>query len=248
MVGAAALSACVLAGLVPPLEAFEGFGHPAVITVACVLVLSRGLQISGVVDALTRTILPAQAGATLSMTVLIGLGAVLSGFMNNIGAMALLMPVAIQMAKRLNLTPGQTLMPLAFGTILGGMTTMIGTPPNMIVASFRAETGSESFSMFDFTQVGLVVAVAGIAFILLLGQRLVPARKQTGVEGFDSGAYITEARVTEESKAVGMTLHEIEAALEESDTQVIGMVRNDVRLTVPNQWRKIVPGDILILE
>ncbi|MGE4419061.1 MAG: SLC13 family permease [Sulfurimonas sp.] len=248
MVGAAALLACVLAGLVPPLEAFAGFGHPAVITVACVLVLSRGLQISGVVDALTRAVLPAQAGVTLSMAALIGLGAVLSGFMNNIGAMALLMPVAIQIAKRLNLTPGQTLMPLAFGTILGGMTTMIGTPPNMIVAGFRAETGSESFSMFDFTQVGLVVAMAGIAFILLLGQRLIPARKQTGVEGFDSGAYITEARVLDESKAVGMTLHEIEATLDESDTQVIGMVRNNVRLTIPNQWRKILAGDILILE
>lgn len=248
MVGAAALLACVVVGLVPPLEAFVGFGHPAVITVACVLVLSRGLQISGVVDALTRAVLPAQAGVTLSMAALIGLGAVLSGFMNNIGAMALLMPVALQIAKRLNLTPGQTLMPLAFGTILGGMTTMIGTPPNMIVAGFRAETGSESFSMFDFTQVGLVVAVAGIAFILLLGQRLIPARKQTGVEGFDSGAYITEARVLDESKAVGMTLHEIEAVLEENDTQVIGMVRNNVRLTIPNQWRKILAGDILILE
>jgi len=248
MVGAAALLACVLAGLVPPLEAFAGFGHPAVITVACVLVLSRALQLSGVVDALTRTVLPAQAGVTLSMAALIGLGALLSGFMNNIGAMALLMPVAMQMAKRLDLTPGQTLMPLAFGTILGGMTTMIGTPPNMIVAGFRAETGSESFSMFEFTHVGLPVAVAGLIFILLLGQRLIPVRKQTGVEGFDSGAYITEARVTQESKAVGMTLYEIEAALDESDTQVIGMVRNDVRLSVPNQWRKILPGDILILE
>lgn len=248
MVGAGALLACVLAGLVPPLEAFAGFGHPAVITVACVLVLSRGLQISGVVDALTRTVLPTQAGATLSMAALIGLGAVLSAFMNNIGAMALLMPVAIQMAKRLNLTPGQTLMPLAFGTILGGMTTMIGTPPNMIVAGFRLETGAESFSMFDFTQVGLPVAVAGLAFILLLGPRLIPARKQTGVEGFKSGAYITEARVQENSKAVGMTLREVERALDESDTQVIGMIRNDVRLTAPDQWRKMLSGDILILE
>lgn len=248
MVGAGALLACVLAGLVPPLEAFAGFGHPAVITVACVLVLSRGLQISGVVDALTRTVLPTQAGAALSMAALIGLGAVLSAFMNNIGAMALLMPVAIQMAKRLNLTPGQTLMPLAFGTILGGMTTMIGTPPNMIVAGFRDETGSESFSMFDFTQVGLPVALAGLAFILLLGPRLVPARKQAGVEGFESGAYITEARVLENSKAVGMSLHKIEAVLDESDTQVIGMIRNDVRLTAPDQWRKMLAGDILILE
>ncbi|MCD6260115.1 MAG: SLC13 family permease [Helicobacteraceae bacterium] len=247
MVGAAALLACVLAGLVPASEAFMGFSHPAVITVVCVLVLSHALQMSGVVDALTRTVLPSQAGVTLSMTSLIGLGALLSGFMNNIGAMALLMPVALQMAKRLSLTPGQTLMPLAFGTILGGMTTLIGTPPNMIVAGFRAETGSEGFSMFDFTQVGLVVALAGITFILLLGKCLIPIRKQSGVEGFESGAYITEARIPQESKAVGMNLHEIEAALEESDTQVIGMVRNDVRLSVPNQWRKLLAGDILIL-
>jgi len=124
MVGAGALLACVVAGLIPPLEAFAGFSHPAVITVACILVLSRSLQISGVVDVITRAIIPAQAGVTLSMTALIGLGALLSGFMNNIGAMALLMPVAIQMAKRFNLTPGKILMPLAFGTILGGMTTI----------------------------------------------------------------------------------------------------------------------------
>lgn len=248
MVGAGALLACVLAGLVPPLEAFSGFGHPAVVTVACVLVLSRGLQVSGVVDALTRTVLPAQAGVTLSMASLIGLGAMLSGFMNNIGAMALLMPVAIQMAKRFNLAPGKTLMPLAFGTILGGMTTMIGTPPNMIVASFRVQTGSESFSMFDFTHVGLPVALVGLAFILLLGQRLVPVRKQAGVEGFESGAYITETRVDENSKAIGMTLHEIEAVLDKNDTQVIGMVRNNVHLMAPDQWRRVLAGDILILE
>lgn len=248
MVGAGALLACVLVGLVPPLEAFAGFGHPAVVTVACVLVLSHGLQISGVVDALTRAVLPAQAGITLSMAALIGLGALLSGFMNNIGAMALLMPVAVQMAKRLNLTPGQMLMPLAFGTILGGMTTMIGTPPNMIVAGFRAEIASEGFSMFDFTPVGLAVAIAGLAFILLLGQRLVPSRKQAGADGFESGAYITEARVVENSKAVGISLHEVDRLLIEADTQIIGIIRNNVRLTAINQWSKILEGDILILE
>ena len=248
MVGAAALLACVLVGLVPPLEAFTGLSHPAVITVACVLVLSHALQISGVVDALTRAILPAQSGIMLSMGALIGLGALLSGFMNNIGAMALLMPVAIQMAKRLNLTHGQMLMPLAFGTILGGMTTMIGTPPNMIVAGFRAQTASESFSMFDFTPVGLAVTVAGLAFILLLGQRLVPARKQTGADGFESGAYITEARVVESSKAVGISLHEVDRLLIEADTQIVGIIRNNVRLTTVNQWSKVLEGDILILE
>ena len=245
MVAIGALLACVLAGLVPANVAFSGFGHPAVVTVACVLVLSRGLQISGAASALTRAVLPATAGVTLSMAALLGLGAVLSSFMNNVGAMALLMPVAMQVAARLKLTPGQVLMPLAFSTILGGMTTLIGTPPNIIVSGFRAETGAGSFGMFDFTPVGLVVALAGVAFVALLGWRLVPARKQSGVEGFESGAYITEARVPEQSKAVGMSLREVEAAI---DTQIIGLVRHDVRLTAPSPWRKVRADDILVIE
>ena len=248
MVAMGALLACVLTGLVPSREAFAGFGHPAVVTVACVLVLSRGLQISGVVGALTRAVLPAQAGVTLSMAALLGLGAVLSSFMNNVGAMALLMPVAMQVAGRLNLAPGQVLMPLAFGTILGGMTTLIGTPPNVIVSNFRAQSGSGGFAMFDFTPVGLAIAVAGVAFVAWLGWRLVPARKQAGVAGFESGAYISEARVLEDSKAVGMRLREIEAALDEADAQIIGLVHHDVRLTPPSPWRKVRAGDILVLE
>ena len=248
MVAVGALVACVLAGLVPPREAFAGLGHEAVVTVACVLVLSRGLQDSGAVGALTRVVLPPQAGITLSMAALLGLGAVLSSFMNNVGAMALLMPVAIQVAGRLGLAPGQVLMPLAFGTILGGMVTLIGTPPNVIVAGFRAQTGASSFAMFDFTPVGLPVALAGVAFVALLGWRLVPVRKQAGVEGFESGAYITEARVPEGSKAVGKTLREIEASIDAAGAQIIGMVHHEVRLTVPSPWRKVRAGDILVVE
>lgn len=248
MVAVGALVACVLAGLVPAHEAFAGFGHPAVISVACVLVLSRGLQNSGAVDALTRAVLPAQSGIGLSMAALIGLGAVLSGFMNNVGAMALLMPVAMQLAGRLNLTPGQVLMPLAFGTIFGGMTTLIGTPPNLVVSGFRARTGVGGFAMFDFTPVGLAVASAGVVFVAVLGWRLVPARKQSGIEGFESGAYITEARVPEECKAVGMRLLEIEAELEENGAQILGLIHKDIRLTAPNPRRKVRAGDILVME
>ena len=178
MVAAGALLACVLAGLVAPAEAFSGFGHPAVVTVACVLVLSRGLQSSGAVDVLAARLLPAKAGMVASLAALVGLGALLSGFMNNVGAMALLMPVAMQLAGRLSLPPGRVLMPLAFGTILGGMTTMIGTPPNLIVSGFRAQQGTGSFAMFDFTPIGLAVALGGILFIVLLGWRLVPAREK----------------------------------------------------------------------
>ncbi len=248
MVALASLLACVVAGLIPQAEAFAGFGHPAVITVACVLVLSRGLQTSGAVDALTRTVLPAKAGLIFSLAALVGLGALLSGVMNNVGAMALLMPVAMQMARRLDLAPGQILMPLAFGTILGGMTTMIGTPPNLIVSGFRAELGSGGFGMFDFTPVGLVVAAGGVLFVVLVGWRLVPVRKQAGVEGFDSGAYITEARIPEDSKVAGKTLREVEASMDEGDAQILGLVRNGVRMNAPNPWRALEPGDILVIE
>ncbi|WP_454455494.1 SLC13 family permease [Thauera phenylacetica] len=248
MVAAGALLACVLAGLVPPDAAFAGFAHPAVVTVACVLVLSRGLQISGAVDALAAALLPAKAGILLSLAALVGLGALLSGFMNNVGAMALLMPVAMQLASRLALPPGRVLMPLAFGTILGGMTTMIGTPPNLIVSGFRAQTGAGSFAMFDFTPIGLAVAVVGTLFIVLLGWRLVPAREKASTEGFETGAYVTEVRVVPDSKAAGLFLREIEARLDEAGAQIIGLVRNEVRMTAPQSSRKVLAGDILVIE
>ncbi|MEZ5664778.1 MAG: SLC13 family permease [Burkholderiaceae bacterium] len=248
MVAVSALLACVLAGVVPAGAAFAGLGHPAVVTVACVLVLSRGLQASGAVDALAQVVLPAGAGRTLSLAALVGLGALLSGFMNNVGAMALLMPVAMQLAQRLTLSPGQVLMPLAFGTILGGMTTLIGTPPNLIVAGFRAEAVGSGFGMFDFTPVGLSVAVIGVAFVALLGWRLVPARRQSGLEGFETGAYLTEARVAEGSASAGKSLGELEQALDESGAQIVGLVRNETRIVAPSPWRRVHAGDILVIE
>ena len=248
MVAAGALLACVLGGLVEPGDAFAGFGHPAVITVACVLVLSRGLQTSGAVDALARAILPAKAGRTLSLAALMGLGALLSSVMNNVGAMALLMPVAIHLSDRLGLAPGQILMPLAFGTILGGMTTLIGTPPNLIVSGFRAAAGQGGFAMFDFTPVGLTVALSGILLVALVGWRLVPARKQAGIEGFETGAYITEVRVPEDSKAAGLRLREIEEALADVDAQIVGVVHKEVRLIAANPGRMVHAGDILMIE
>jgi di/tricarboxylate transporter len=139
-------------------------------------------------------------------------------------------------------------MPLAFGSILGGMTTLIGTPPNLIVSGFRQQTGAGTFAMFDFTPVGLAVAAAGLVFIVLLGWRLVPARKRSDSESFDTGAYLTEARVPKESKAAGKTLLEIEAELEEAEAQVVGLVRNDVRVTAPSPSRIVRGGDILIIE
>ncbi len=248
MVAAGALLACVVTGLMPAREAFLGFGHPAVISVACVLVLSRGLQISGAVNVLARHTLPRQAGTAVSLLALVGLGALLSGFMNNVGAMALLMPLAIQLARRLQIAPGQVLMPLAFGTILGGMTTLIGTPPNLIVSGFRAERGAGGFSMFDFTPVGLAVALAGVAFVALVGWRLVPVRKQSGLEGFETGAYLTEARVVAESASIGKALYELDPKLDEVGAQVVGMSRDHMRVIAPYPGRRLREGDILVIE
>ena len=248
VVALAALMACVIAGLVPAEGAFAGFGHPAVITVACILVLSHGLQQSGAIDGLTRKILPRNAGRAATLGALMGLGALLSGFMNNVGAMALLMPIALQAAGRLDMTPGQVLMPLAFGTILGGMTTLVGTPPNLIVSGFRADAGLGQFGMFDFTPVGLAVAGAGLVFVVLIGWRLVPARKAAGGDGFETGAYLTEVRVPAKSKAVGMTLRRIEAELDGAEAQIVGLIRNEVKMNAPHGGRRIRPDDILVLE
>jgi len=248
LVALAALMACVLLGLVPAKQAFIGFGHPAVITVACVLILSRGLQNTGAVDRLTRWLLPKGMGLITGIAALAGLGALLSAFMNNVGAMALLLPVALQLSKRFEMAPSRVLMPLAFGTILGGMTTLIGTPPNLIVAGFREAAGGGSFGMFDFSPVGGAVAVTGLVFIVLLGWRLVPAREKGSVGDFDTGTYLAEARVREDSSTIGKTLKQADATLDHEGAQIVGLIRDEVRLYAPNPQRRIRSGDILIVE
>lgn len=250
LVAVSALVACVWSGLVKPADAFSGFGHPAVITVACMLIMSKALQMSGAVDVLARYAIPAKAGQMLSLAALTGVGALLSGFMNNVGAMALLMPVALKLAARLSIPPGRMLMPLAFGTILGGMTTLIGTPPNLIVAGFRADIagGKGSFAMFDFAAIGVPVALLGVAFIALVGWRLVPKRQTEGLEGFDTGAYLTEARILEDGASAGKTLAEIDKVLEDAGAQVVAMVRNDMRISAPSPYRALRAGDILVIE
>jgi len=248
LVALAALLACVFTGLIPGPEAFAGFGHGAVVTVACVLVLSRGLQSTGAIDVLAQKLLPKNAGLAIGIAMLTALGAFLSAFMNNVGALALLMPVAIQLAHKQEVTPGVVLMPLAFGTILGGMTTLIGTPPNLIVSGFRADLTGEPFRMFDYSPVGALVALTGVVFITVIGWRLVPRREPAGAESFDTGHYLTEVRVTEKNKVVGKPLREAEALLDNDEAQIVGLVRNDLRVQAPNPARVLRAGDILVLE
>lgn len=248
MVAAAALLAAVFTGLVPAESAFDGFSHPAVITVACILALSSSLQSSGAVGILTRTVLPAKAGPLLAIGGITILAAALSGFMNNVGALALLMPVALQAADRLDLPPSRMLMPVAFGSILGGMTTLIGTPPNLIVSSYRAEAGLGQFQIFDFAPVGLAVAGLGVAFILLVGWRLVPDRRRATGADFAAGSYLSEVVVPEDSKAAGMRLREVESALQQAEAQILALYRDKVNIPAPNPVRRVQAGDLLLIE
>ena len=248
LVALAALISCILLGLVPADRAFLGFGHPAVITVACVLILSRGLQDTGAVNRLTQWLLPRGVGLVAGIAALAGLGALLSAFMNNVGAMALLLPVALQLSKRFDMAPSRVLMPLAFGTILGGMTTLIGTPPNLIVSGFREAAGGGSFDMFDFSPVGGAVALAGLAFITLIGWRLVPAREKGSIGDFDTGTYLAEAHVREGSRTIGRTLSQADKALDSDGAQIVGLIRDDVHLYAPNPRRRIRADDVLIIE
>lgn len=202
----AALFAASLFGLVPQGEIFSGFGSPATITVVLVLIVSYGLTKSGAVEYVNRLVDPFADHPRLHIMVLSFVAAVLSMFMNNVGALALLMPVAIQSAIKADRSPATVLMPLSFASILGGLVTLIGTPPNILIASYRQEVTGESFTMFDFTPVGGVIALAGILFMLLFGWRLVKVRStDLGANLFDIDGYLFETRVTEDSPIVGMS-------------------------------------------
>lgn len=249
LVALAALVVSVILGLVPGEEAFYGFGHPAVITVAAVLVLSRGFERSGVVDVIAEQVLKVGDRLFLQLVALTGTVVVLSGFMNNVGALALLLPVAMRLAREHDTSPSLLLMPLAFGSLLGGLMTLIGTPPNIIIASYRGSETGETFGMFHFFPVGAVVALAGFAFIVLLGWRLVPQRagKATTEEMFDTANYLVELKVDEDSKAAGWTLRELQRELEET-VPVLAVVRDDRRWAGHAFLGVLREGDILLME
>jgi len=245
-----ALLAAVITGIVPAGEAFAGFGHPAVITVTAILILSSALRDSGIVNPIVRWLRPLGSRPNLQVLAIVGLGAACSAFMNNVGALALILPVAVQSAYAAGRSPSQLLMPLSFGTLLGGLTTLIGTPPNIIIASIRATHYGQPFGMFDFAPVGLGVAVAGIAFLALVGWRLMPAREQAtdDVEAlYHVEDYITEVRLPPESPFVGHRLVDLET-LGQGDVAVVALVRRKDRMLAPSGYIRLQAGDILILE
>jgi di/tricarboxylate transporter len=238
-------------GLVPINEVFLGFGHPAVITVAAVLVLSRGLFNAGAVDLLSRHMAKVGTVPTIQVTALAGIVVVCSSVMNNVGALALLMPVAIWMSRQSGRSPSLLLMPLAFGSLLGGLVTLIGTPPNIIIALYRVETGLPAFRMFDFAPVGIGVALAGLVFISLFGWRLTPKReaRSSPDELFEIENYITEIIVPEGSKFVGQTIFHLTSAMEkETEATVVSLSRGEIHKPAPSWYEILEPGDVLMVE
>lgn len=239
-----------ITGVVPGAEAFTGFGHPAVITVAAVLVVSRALLNSGMVDSIVRLMARVGENPIMQLGALVVAVTVCSAFMNNIGALALFMPVAIRMARKNERSPSLFLMPLAFGSLLGGLITQVGTPPNIIISLFRAEVnGGEPFRMFDFAPVGGGVALAGVLFIIFIGWRLMPRRKGqlSPEELFEIKDYITEIRVPEDSKYAGKKLRELENAMD-ADVLVVGYVRGGQKLPAPSPNRVLRAGDSVIVK
>lgn len=232
-----ALLAVAVAGLVPSDELFAGFGHPAVVTVAAVLVISQGLVNGGVVDNIAKLLGKVGHRPTLQVLMLTAVVALCSGFINNVGALALLMPVAVWMSREAGRSPSLLLMPLAFGSLLGGTMTLIGTPPNIIIASYRE---GDSFGLFDFAPVGAAITLAGIAFITLVGWRLTPRRQDSDDGGklFSVGDYVTELKIPEDSSFAGGTLHNLLTRAEsEEDVVVLALIRNEERSLAPSTFK-----------
>ncbi len=244
------LMAAVLAGLVPVGQAFSGFGHPATITVAAVLVLSRVLSDSGAIDLLGKLIRPAMGSTSSHVGVLAGLGAAMSTVMNNVGALGILMPMALQSARKVARSPASLLMPLSFGSILGGLVTLIGTPPNIIVAAYRGELTGTPFAMFDYSPAGIAIAIAGLLFVTLVGWRLVPRRDASrAADGalFDIETYITEVRVPDGNPNIGKTLREIDEMTEDIDAVIMDQIRNE-RVYPAATRKQLQAGDILKIQ
>jgi len=250
LVALMALMAVLVGGVVPADQAFVGFGHPAVITVAAVLVISRALQHSDAIAWIVRRVTDAKLGASLQVGVIAALVAALSGFMNNVGALALLMPVVLQIARKADRSPRELLMPLAFGSLLGGLVTMIGTPPNIIVATVRADYAAEAFGMFDFTPVGAAVAVVGVVFIALVGWRLIPKHEAPTQSDrvFEIDDYITEVRIPPKTPLIGKTIREAYEHGVSDDIVFVSIHRRGRQRYAPPLDAVLRSGDHLLIE
>jgi len=251
LVAFVALLAALLTGVVPAQQAFSGFGHPATVIIALVLIISRGLSNSGVIELLTRFFVDASRKLAAHVGIMSALAAVLSAFMNNVAALALLMPIDMQAASKAKRSPAITLMPLSFASILGGMITLIGTPPNIIIAEFRNDALGESYKMFDFAPVGLACAAVGVAYVAFIGWRLLPAERRKEdpqKELFDLADYIAELKVPEGSPIIGKRVRELDEIANKSDVEILGLTREGRRMPGLARIVEIKAGDILVVE
>ncbi|MEZ5731596.1 MAG: SLC13 family permease [Paracoccaceae bacterium] len=247
LVAFSALLAGVVLGVVPAETAFSGFGHPATLIVALVLVVSAGLTRAGAVMLITRTLIDTGRSLGAHIAVMGAVGGVLSAFMNNVAALALLMPVDVASARKAGRAPGLSLMPLSFATILGGMVTLIGTPPNIIIAAIRADTLGESFAMFDFAPVGGVVALAGLAFVALVGWRLIPALADDSGSA-ETVAYVAELTVPESARLVGAPVSDVLDEADRTGVTLVALIRAGKRMNTPAPDLPLDASDTLVLE
>ncbi len=249
VVALGALLTGALTGVIPKDDVFMGLSHPAVVTVGAILVISRGLILSGVVSVIGNYLQQFGDKPTNQIFVL-GLAVmVLSAFMNNVGALALFMPVAIQWGRTTSTPPGLLLMPMAFASLIGGLLTEIGTPPNLIISSVREAATGQRYAMFDFTMVGIFAGIFGLLFIGLIGWRLVPRRQSrtSREEIFQMAEYTTEVRIPENSRWAGKPLQSLKLS-KEGEVIILGIVRGQIRIIGPSTAEIIKPGDIIILE
>ena len=251
LVAFGALIVAVILGLVPREQAFHGFGHHATVIIALVLIVSRGLSNSGAIELIARHVVDAGRSLFKHIAIMSGVSAGLSAVMNNVAALALLMPIDIQAAGRAGRSPALTLMPLSFASILGGLITLIGTPPNIIVASFREQAVGEPFTMFDFSPVGLVTAIVGVGFVCLVGWRLIPesgSKKGAAEQLFEISEYVAEVQVGENSRIIGQKVRDLDNLCDECDVAIIGLVRRGRHLPGQARREEIKAGDLLVIQ
>ena len=243
------LSVFVLLGYIQPEEAFEGFSHPAVITVALVLLISKGLERSGFISVIGRK-LQAYANSEIQFMISITFfAAILSSFMNNIGAMAMLLPITLGICQKMNWNPSKFLIPLSFASILGGMNTKIGTPPNIIISEFRNDFADKDFAFFDFAFAGVPVSILGILFIALIGWRLIKQRPINSENNplIELEDYLVEMVITENSKLIEKRALDFRQELD-TDTALMGQIDENGKKIEIHGNQKLYEGQILIMK
>jgi di/tricarboxylate transporter len=250
LVAFGALIIAAILGLVPTQDVFSGFGHSAVAIIALVLIISRGLSSSGAVELIASKFIDPDRPLPQHIAFVAALAAGLSAIINNVAALALLMPLDIEAAKKAKRAAGQSLMPLSFATILGGMITLIGTPPNIVISEYRKGALGEPFGMFDFAPVGLAVAIAGIAFVSIIGWRFLPSRTSLmdAEKAVSKGRYVAELRIGEQTIKEGMVVEDLYPKANDVDAHILGLVRGGKRIRGLARREELRAGDFLVVE